>query len=73
VTTPQAYTDVTIPDYTLAEAGRLLDLSKTHTRRLLDDGPLCWSTRPVRGRVVLIDGASLHAELRRRGLPVPGE
>ena len=51
----------------------MLGISKTHTRRLLDDGPLCWYTRPVRGRVVLIDGASLHAELRRRGLPVPGE
>ncbi len=61
-----------IPDYTLAEAARLLKISKTQTKRLRGpDGPLLPQATPIRGRVCIIDGASLHELLASRGLPIP--
>lgn len=61
-----------VPDYTLAEAARALGISKTQTKRLrAPGGPLLPQTKPIRGRVCLIDGASLHALLAERGRPIP--
>lgn len=59
--------------YTQTLAGKLLGVQPAQVKRLIAEGRLAVSEFRVEGGPDYVDGASLHAELRRRGLPVPGD
>lgn len=59
--------------YTKSLAAELLGVSVKQVERLMEDGPLRKSTTRVNGGPEYVDGASLHAELARRGKPIPQE
>jgi predicted DNA-binding protein (UPF0251 family) len=73
MTSQQVINSVAVRPYTQALAAKLLGLTQRHVKRMVDEGPLKASDFTVEGGPAYVDGESLHAELRRRGLPVPGE
>lgn len=59
--------------YRRQAAADALKLSATQVDRLVKAGRIATAPVDVIDGPDLIDAESLHAELRRRGLPVPGE